>query len=253
MLCVPPDALEAALLQHAQQLDLHRRGDVAHLVEEHRPAVRLLEAALALRAGAGETPLLVAKQLALQQGLGQGGAIDGDQRTRPLGGRSQVNGPGNHLLAGTRLALDQHRRVGQGDVVDQLEDVVHPRALAEHVGEAVLALEPLTKLGQLGLGGPLLQGTLHDEAQVLRVGRLGEEVVGPHLHRLHGLFDAAVAGRDDDGGGQPPLLNLFDELHPADVRHLEVRDDDAERALFERLQGLGAVGHRVDLDVQPRL
>ena len=41
------DALEHALLQHAQQLHLHRQAHVADLVEEQRAALGDLEAALA--------------------------------------------------------------------------------------------------------------------------------------------------------------------------------------------------------------
>ena len=41
------DALDDPLLEHAQQPHLHRRRRVAHLVEEDRPAVGLLEAARA--------------------------------------------------------------------------------------------------------------------------------------------------------------------------------------------------------------
>ena len=41
------DAEEAALLEHAQQVDLHLGRDVADLVEEERAAVGELELALA--------------------------------------------------------------------------------------------------------------------------------------------------------------------------------------------------------------
>jgi hypothetical protein len=61
------DAFELALLQHAQQLGLEGRRDVADLVEEQRAAVRHLEAALAVAHGAGEGALLVAEEFALQQ------------------------------------------------------------------------------------------------------------------------------------------------------------------------------------------
>ena len=47
MRLVAADALELPLLQHAQQLDLHGRGEVADLVQEERAAVGHLEAALA--------------------------------------------------------------------------------------------------------------------------------------------------------------------------------------------------------------
>ena len=43
------DALESAVLQHAEELRLQRRVEVADLVEEERAAVGLLEATLAPR------------------------------------------------------------------------------------------------------------------------------------------------------------------------------------------------------------
>ena len=67
---VAADALDDALLQHAQEPDLHGGRRVADLVEEDRPAVGLLEAARAAPARAGERALLVAEQLALDEPLG---------------------------------------------------------------------------------------------------------------------------------------------------------------------------------------
>ena len=61
------DALERALLEHAQQLGLRLGRHVADLVEEDRAAVRGLEAADAARVGAGERALLVAEELALEE------------------------------------------------------------------------------------------------------------------------------------------------------------------------------------------
>ncbi len=74
------DALETPLLEYAQQLGLHGQRHVADLVEENGAAVGHLEAAAALADGAGEGALLVAEQLALQKGFGQGGAVDGHER-----------------------------------------------------------------------------------------------------------------------------------------------------------------------------
>ena len=70
------DALEAPLLQTRSSLACMVSGHVADLVEEDRAAVGQLEAAAALADGAGERALLVAEQLALQQRLRQGGAVD---------------------------------------------------------------------------------------------------------------------------------------------------------------------------------
>ena len=61
------EALELPLLQHPQQLDLRREVDVADLVEQQRPAVGELEAALLALLGAGERALFVAEELRLDQ------------------------------------------------------------------------------------------------------------------------------------------------------------------------------------------
>src|SRR5437879_805966 len=54
------DAEEGAVLEHAQQLHLRRRGHLPHLVEEDRAAVGQLEAAQPALGGAREGALLVA-------------------------------------------------------------------------------------------------------------------------------------------------------------------------------------------------
>ncbi len=54
-------------LEHAQERRLHRRLQLADLVEEHRPAVRRLERADVRALGARERARLVAEQLAADQ------------------------------------------------------------------------------------------------------------------------------------------------------------------------------------------
>ena len=67
------DPEEGPALQHAQQLGLRGRRDLADLVEEDGAGVGQLEPAQPPLGGAGEGALLVAEQLALEQGLGQRG------------------------------------------------------------------------------------------------------------------------------------------------------------------------------------
>ena len=83
------DALELPLLEHAQELGLERERHLADLVEEQGAAVGHLELAGLARHGAGEGALLVAEELAFEQGLGERGAVDGDERlARPGGWRA---------------------------------------------------------------------------------------------------------------------------------------------------------------------
>src|SRR5690606_16424325 len=65
------DALELALLQHAQQLGLEGRRDVSDLVEEQSAAVGELETPLSERRRAGESAALVAEKLGFEHALGQ--------------------------------------------------------------------------------------------------------------------------------------------------------------------------------------
>ena len=59
--------LEPLVLQHAQDLALHQRRHVAHLVEKQRALVALFELADVADRGPGEGPFLVAEQLAFQK------------------------------------------------------------------------------------------------------------------------------------------------------------------------------------------
>src|SRR6266536_678512 len=69
------------LLERSEELHLHGRRGLPHFVEEQGPAVRGLEEPLLVLVGVGEGPLHVAEELALKEGVGQGAAVDGDERT----------------------------------------------------------------------------------------------------------------------------------------------------------------------------
>ena len=71
--------LEFAFLQDAQQFGLQAGREFADLVQKQRSAFGHFNFAFFLRGGAGEGALFVAEQFALQQGFGNGGAVDGDE------------------------------------------------------------------------------------------------------------------------------------------------------------------------------
>ena len=74
-----------------------------------RPPLRGLDTPRLIAHGAGEGPLRVAEQFAGEQLLGQGRAIDDDERLPAA--RSAMNPAGEHALAGAALAAKQNRRV----------------------------------------------------------------------------------------------------------------------------------------------
>src|SRR5690606_5465609 len=103
-------AAELAVLQCSKQLGLERDGQLADLVQEERPAVRLFEQTAVPLLCAGERAAGVAEELALEEGSGNAGAVHGDERAAPPL-RGLVDGPGEDALAGATLTGQQDGRV----------------------------------------------------------------------------------------------------------------------------------------------
>ena len=103
------DAAKPPALEHAEQRGLIGGRQLADLVEEHRAAVRALERADVRAIGAGERAALVAEQLAREQRRRRARRSRRDERLRGAPD-ARVQRLGDALLAGARLADDQHRR-----------------------------------------------------------------------------------------------------------------------------------------------
>jgi hypothetical protein len=237
------DALEGPLLQHAQQLHLHGGRDLADLVEEEGAAVGLLEATLASAVGAGEGALLVAEQLALQQGLGERGAVEGDEGLgRPRSER--VDGAGQLALAGAALAGEQDGGPRSGDLLGEAIDLLHRRAGAEQALEAAAVALAQLSAEVLGLGPQraALHRPLDGEDEAVDVDRLHQIVVGAGAHGRDGGGDLAEGGGDDDGQAAVLLAQAREQLHAVHLRHAQVGDHDVGGELVGRAQAGGAVG-----------
>src|SRR5690606_15170425 len=71
-----PDALEAPLLQHPEQLGLQLGLQLTDFVEEKRALCREFDAPAARGSGPGERTLLVTEQLTFEQIVGERRAVD---------------------------------------------------------------------------------------------------------------------------------------------------------------------------------
>ena len=130
------DRAHRALLQHAQQFDLHGQRHFADFVEEDGAAVGDFEQAALVLVRSGEGAFQVAEEFALQQSLREGSAVDGDER---LGGarRADVDGAGYKFFAGAALAVNQDRAGGGGDGAHRLLELLHGGTGADDVVERV--------------------------------------------------------------------------------------------------------------------
>jgi hypothetical protein len=72
----------------------------------------------------------VTEELALEQGLGDGGTVLGQEHS--MASRTvEVDRPRHELLARPTLAVHQHGQVARGDALDEFEDLLHRRRPAE--------------------------------------------------------------------------------------------------------------------------
>ena len=151
-----PNGPVAEVLQKPQQRDLALGRERVDLVEEQRPALRLGNRAGTRLLGVGERTLAVAEQFGLDQPVGNGAAVDGDQRPGAPRAAAQ-NRPRRQLLAGSCFALDQDRRVAAGDLLDLLRDGAHGGGVADELQPrdlgpiADLAVAPAAKARRSGL------------------------------------------------------------------------------------------------------
>ena len=205
----PADALELPVLDHPQELGLQLEGQLADLVEEEGAAVGDLEAALALGDGPGESALLVAEELALDERGRQRRAVELDEGPGPA--RAQVvDRVGDELLADARLPLEEDRARRGRHLLDPREDVAQDVAAADDPLEARLDL-----LAQVGVVG------LEPLAQPLDLG----EGLAQLLLRLLLLGHVPVRPAQAEEAAVLALHRQADVLDPA---HLSVRPPDAE-------------------------
>ena len=187
----PADATDLPLLKRPEELGLERLGQLADLVEEERAPVRDLDHPRLGPVRAGERAALVTEQLGLEQRIGQRGAVHGNEHLggpRALG----VDRPGDQLLPGPGLSLDQDVGLGPGGLPDEVEHRRHGRALADDLVEARARRErlpqPAILLDQTAPFGRALDGQAE---HVVGRQRLQQVVERPRPHGLDRGLDAS--------------------------------------------------------------
>jgi hypothetical protein len=234
-------APDLPLLEGPEQLHLDRRRQVADLVEEQRPRARHLEEARLGLAGTREAPLLVAEELALEEPLWNGAAVDGHEglvAAVPAG----VDGPGHDLLAGAALPGDQHRGARLRHLLDELSNLADGRRVAQHLPLGGAHASPVAEHPVLGEQGPVLQRLLHHQPELVHLEGLQDVVVGAELHRLDRVLGGGEGCHHDHLGGWPRFLHGAQQVDARLPPQPEIGEDHVDRRLGCAGQGAGHVG-----------
>ena len=124
------DALDFAVLNHAQELGLHGERGLADFVEKDGAAVGVFEQAGPRIGRSGERAADVAEELAFEQGIDQRRAVAHRQPLR-ADRADLVDRARDEFFPGPGLADDQNVRVVACDFAREIEYLEHGRAFAD--------------------------------------------------------------------------------------------------------------------------
>jgi hypothetical protein len=233
-------AIELALSQHTQQPRLQRGRHVADLIEKQRAAVGLLEAAAAQTVGAGEGALLVAEQLGLEQ-LGRN-RRSVQRNERLVRARAVlVQCTRGELLAGTRLARDQHVHARARQAADGAEHLLHRRRAAEQLRDRRRRHRTLDA-AHAGSGGALdqIDGLVDVEG-------LGKIFEGAALVGRDRAAQVRVRRHDDDRQLRMGIMDPAQQIESRLSGHPNVGNQHIRCVIAQRcergLRGIERLGH----------
>jgi hypothetical protein len=233
-------APDLALLQGPQQLHLEGPGQLAHLVEEERPAVRRLEEPLLVPVRSRERATDEAEELRLEELLGDPPAVDGDEG-HARAQRLAMQHPGDQLLPRPAGAGDEHGGVVGRHLLRHLHRPPHGRRADDDLAEAGIRPDlPAQAPDLLAELLPLL-GLAHDEQDIVGAEGLRNVVVGAFLHGLHGQIQATVRRHDQDQRPAAGFPVRLQELEAVELRHADVAENEIRLLLLGRGQPLLAV------------
>ncbi len=228
----PADARDLPVLDRPEDLGLRPWRHVADLVEEERAAIGQLPLSLAVLRGAREGALHVPEELALDEVLGNGRAVDLDERAGGAG-RSPVEAACGHLLADAALAGDENARIRGAGPADLLAQAGHRGPFAE---ERLLLLQPLPLprhlAGEdvaLASEAASLERPLERQEDPLERERLLEEVVGAAFDRLDRRLHRPVPRDHHDRQVMASGADLVEDGKAVDVGEPDVEEEGAGR------------------------
>jgi hypothetical protein len=138
----------------------------------------------------------VAEDFTLEQALGDGGAVDRDERAIPAVA-ALVNGQGSQFFAGARLPPHQHGHIVVGDLADELVRLQDRRGTPDALGGIVrrglgMRCQPPPTLP------PVKRFAQQTQELLLRAGA-GQVREGAAASGCYGILGAGAAGEQEDG------------------------------------------------------
>jgi hypothetical protein len=127
-------------------------------------------------------------------------------------------------LPGAAFSHEDHRGLGGRNARELVVDVLHRGRTADQPAEAAHAAQLVAKVTDLGAQLSRTRHAREHRLQARQVDGLGQVVRSAQSQRLHGAFDAGVAG-DEDGLDAGAILQVLEEVDAAAVGKAQVHED----------------------------
>ena len=147
----------------------------------------------------------------------------------------------DELLAGARLAGEEHGAVAPRDALHEREHRAQRRVVGDDVVGRVEARQARVHHRMLAREPPLLPRAAHEHVDLRHPVRLGEVVVGAELHRADRAVDRRVPRDDDDLGGRRILPHRAQHLEAVHRGHQDVEERDVEALRAQRVERRAAI------------
>ncbi len=138
------------------------------------------------------------EELALEQRLGQGSAVDGHERTR-TSRTLAVKCARDELFARAALARDEHAHLRAPDPLEKVVQLPHGAAASHQLGEFPRPLYLVAQLEEARAQPAELHGAVENQRRDPHVEGFGQKVVRSGADGADGRVQAAEGGHHHNG------------------------------------------------------
>jgi hypothetical protein len=187
----------------------------------------------------------VAEEFAFDEGLGHGGAVQGNEgSTRAVG--KGMESAGDQFLAGAGFASDQNGGLRWRHLRNERKNTPHRGRVAGHVAHgSVMAELPLQALRLLP-DARMCDGSLQQDAKHAGLNRLLHEPEGSQFMDCgHGGLYIAERGQDNGRDLQILRRQAPQQFKAVHAGHFQIRDENRDRVTQQLLERFLSVGRGV--------
>ena len=147
----------------------------------------------------------------------------------------------DELLAGSRLAANQHGRVALGHLLHDAEHALERIALADDAIEIVDVVLGMPQIVELVAHAPHLERLLDLHFHFFDLEGLLHVVERAAFHGFHGRMHRSEGGHQDHGGRGMERLGGAEHVEAVAAAHLEIAQHDVEMPVVKPLDRLVAI------------